>query len=124
VARTGEQSHRRKGARAEVEARVAAEAWGYRVVAVNHTVKGGEVDIIAWQGEVLCFLEVKHRSNNAFGTALEAVTPRKAARVAVAAQRWLVDHPVDAPVRFDVLFRDGDGGAWQLITDAFRPEAS
>lgn len=119
----GAASHRRRGAAAEQNALGAAAAQGYQPVRANYTVKGGEVDLIAWHGGVLCFMEVKHRNSVTFGCALEGVTPKKAQRIIHAAQRWLHEHPVDAPVRFDLMCQDGPGTPWQLFPDAFRPES-
>jgi putative endonuclease len=117
----GDKSTRRRGAVAESEARAFLLAQGYTILDHNHTVRGGELDVVAQDGPVLCFVEVKTRASAAFGQALEGVTPRKARRVVLAAQRWLLDHPVDAPLRFDVVTRDGNG-PWVLCKDAFRPE--
>lgn len=116
----GDSSTRRRGAAAESEARAFLQAQGYVLLAHNHTVRGGEVDVIATDGEVLCFVEVKTRSTASFGAAAQAVTPQKARRLVVAAQRWLADHPTDQPVRFDVVTRDGTG-PFVLLKDAFRP---
>ena len=48
---------------------------GYRVVARNfRSRKGrGEIDLVAWDGDELVFVEVKTRKNEDFGTPLEAV---------------------------------------------------
>lgn len=51
---------------------------GYAIVERNYRFsRYGEVDIIALDKDVLCFVEVKTRTSNAFGTALEAVTKQK-----------------------------------------------
>ncbi|MEW5851368.1 MAG: YraN family protein [Myxococcota bacterium] len=121
--RRGEHSNRRYGARAEESARAFLVAQGYTLVQQNYTVRGGEVDVVAREGEVLCFVEIKARRNNAFGPAVLAVDARKRKRMAVAADRWLLEHPCDCPVRFDVLCRDREDAPWELIRDAFRPEA-
>jgi len=49
-------------------------------------------------------VEVKTRATTAFGSPLEAVTERKAARLRRLAARWLAEHPVSArEVRIDVV---------------------
>ncbi|MBI5496919.1 MAG: YraN family protein [Deltaproteobacteria bacterium] len=111
------------GARQEADARAFLEARGWTVLAVNYTVRGGEADIVAMDGDTCCFVEVKARGSAVFGTAAEAVTPRKARRIVVAARRWLHEHALDGPVRFDALCRDGAGAPWVHVPDAFRPEA-
>ncbi len=51
---------------------------GYAIVERNYRFsRYGEVDIIALDKDALCFVEVKTRTSNAFGTALEAVTKQK-----------------------------------------------
>ncbi len=62
---------------------------GYEVVAQNFYTTFGEVDLICRAGEQLIFVEVKLRNSNKYGTALEAVTPKKLAKVVLAAQEWL-----------------------------------
>jgi putative endonuclease len=99
------------------------EAHGYVVLARNYTVRGGELDIVARDGEVLCFVEVKSRKSAAFGSALEAIGAQKRQRMTWAAQRWLHEHPTAGMVRFDVIARDANGQDWTLIRDAFRPES-
>ena len=51
---------------------------GYRVVASSYRTQDGEVDIIAWDGEVLTFVEVK--SLSAGGSPEDAVGARKRQR--------------------------------------------
>ncbi len=75
---------------------------GYNVVAANYRCRFGEIDIIAQDGETLCFVEVKLRSNLSRGLPREYVTARKQERLRTAAQYYLSVHELDAPVRFDV----------------------
>jgi len=48
---------------------------GYRVLARTYVVRGGEIDIIAWRGRVVVFVEVKARPK--LEDALIAITPAK-----------------------------------------------
>ena len=48
---------------------------GYRVLEKNFHSKVGEIDIIAEQGGVIVFIEVKERANYEFGHPLNALTP-------------------------------------------------
>lgn len=92
------------GARAEQLAVEHLEAQGYRVLARNHRGDGGEVDVIAWDGPVLCFVEVRARATTDFGDPLETIDRRKIARVARAARHflntWRGPWP---PMRFDAV---------------------
>lgn len=108
----------------------AAVAWlerqGYQVVDRNVRTGGGEIDVVARDGDTLCFVEVKARSGRSHGPSLAAVTPAKQRRLVRAASLWLARHPVgDAPCRFDVLGLDrGDDGGWRftLVRDAFQAD--
>lgn len=64
----------------------------------------GEIDLVLRDGRVLVVCEVKTRSSLAFGSPLEGVTERKAARLRRLAARWLSEHPVHPPeVRIDLV---------------------
>ena len=45
---------------------------GYSVLACNYRNRFGEIDIIAKDGDTICFCEVKYRRDNGCGRALEA----------------------------------------------------
>lgn len=51
--------------------------------------KGGEVDIIARDGDVLCFIEVKTRTRRGYGRPLEAVDLAKQELIERGANAWL-----------------------------------
>lgn len=100
---------RRGAARAfGVRAETFAAAWlrlkGYRVLARQYRVSGGEVDIIAKRGEMIGFVEVKARG--AMEDALVAITPLKLRRIRIAAASWLARNPWAAgcALRADAIF--------------------
>jgi putative endonuclease len=84
-----------------------AVAWlkgrGYRIVARNVTNAGGEIDVVARDGDTLCFVEIKARADAAFGGAVGAVDWKKRQRLERAARAFLAKHPWDGPCRFDVV---------------------
>jgi putative endonuclease len=86
------------------------ERQGFTVVAINAATRAGEIDLVAREEDVLCFVEVKARSSDAYGPALAAVGPAKRRRLARAAALWLARHPHDGPCRFDVLALDAPAG--------------
>lgn len=49
----------------------------------------GEIDIIAKDKETIVFVEVKFRSSNTFGSAIEAITPRKLEKIYQSALAYL-----------------------------------
>ncbi len=79
-------------------------AQGYRLVKKNHRAKGGEVDLIAYDGEVLCFIEVRSKATEEFGSPLETIDGRKQSRVIRAARDFLTTLPPPwPPMRFDAV---------------------
>ena len=78
----------------------------------------GELDIVAWDGPTLCFIEVKTRrvAGPTPVTPGEAVTPAKQSQIARLALAYAARHELldDVPLRFDVvtvLLAPGDDGA-------------
>ena len=112
-----------KGELAEDAAESFLRASGYRIVERNLRTKLGEIDFVALDGEVLCFVEVKARLSAEFGHAIEAVGPRKRARLARVASLVLAKNRSQRACRFDVLGLDraADGGwTFTLIKDAIQ----
>jgi len=91
-----------EGKRAEELAAEHLRAQGMRIVARNWRWRGGEVDIIAKDGDVLVFVEVKGRENSNFMRPEEAVDQRKRLHLWQSAQAYLQGKPW-VPVRFDVV---------------------
>jgi putative endonuclease len=114
------------GQNAEALARRYLEAKGYRIAAANQRTKGGELDLVAWDGEVLVFVEVKARADSSHGRPEEAVDGRKQKRLVSAAGAFLAELEGPEPIcRFDVVaveLKQGEDVVRHLI-DAFRPEA-
>jgi putative endonuclease len=98
------------------------EGQGYRVVERNVVNHGGEIDLVARDGDTLCFIEIKARATGAFGPAIAAVDLRKQRRISRAAALYLaVKGHRNTPCRFDVVGLDRSPGGWRytLIRDAF-----
>ena len=82
----------RLGPRGEQLAAEHLERRGFQVLDRNYRTRWGELDIVAFDGSTLAFCEVKaRRVAAAAGTALEAVDPRKRARVRRMARTWLAE---------------------------------
>lgn len=75
---------------------------GAEILARNFTVRGGEIDIIAKQGEWLLFVEVKTRRPGALVSGAAAVDAKKQQHIIQAAEQYLLRNPVDLQPRFDV----------------------
>lgn len=76
---------------------------GFRIAAANWQCRFGEIDLIAEDGEYLCFVEVKQRKNAAYGTAGAYVNRRKQEKLRTAAMIYLSRHPTCLQPRFDVI---------------------
>ncbi len=88
-------------------------AAGLAILDRNWRCEIGEIDIVAREGDTLVVCEVKTRTTTGFGTPLEAVDPRRVARLRRLAGRWLEEHDLDVrEVRLDLvgvlLDRGGD----------------
>ena len=75
---------------------------GYKLAAHSYRCRFGEIDLIAWDKSVLCFVEVKTRSNTDMGLPREYVTPAKQRRLKKTALYYLCEKQLDCPARFDV----------------------
>jgi putative endonuclease len=78
---------------------------GFEVLDRNWRCREGELDIVARDGAVLVFVEVKTRSGLLYGEPAEAVTSAKARRVRRLSARWLVERRPEGywELRFDVV---------------------
>ena len=77
---------------------------GYKILARNYKTKLGEIDIIACDKDVYCFIEVKTRHSDKFGLPSEAVSAFKQRQISKAALVFLKEnHLLDKKSRFDVV---------------------
>jgi putative endonuclease len=105
----------------------AAERWlrrrGLEIVARGFRARCGEIDLIARDGSDVVFVEVKTRTNDAFGRPSEAVNAQKRRRIARVASAFLVRSGwTERACRFDVVEVLPVGAGWRVthIPDAFR----
>jgi len=98
-------SHLALGQQGETEAYFYLKRQGYRFVATNFRVphNRGEIDLIGWDGDVLCFVEVKTRTDDSFAPPSAAVTQSKQHHILSVAKRYLRRLPSRPPCRFDIL---------------------
>lgn len=78
------------------------EAAGYVVLDQNWQVRGGELDLVLSRADEIVFCEVKTRSSNRFGHALESVDARKQRFIRRTAMTWLDVNGRRGHLRFDV----------------------
>ncbi len=110
------------GREGEVLALRHLEREGYRVVERNYRCAFGEMDIIARDGEVLVFVEVKSRRTGRFGVPQSAVGYRKQKKMSAVALCYLKEKRLlESPARFDVVAVRfcPEGPRVELIRNAF-----
>jgi putative endonuclease len=98
-------AHLRTGFRGEEDAYFYLRSLGYIIVARNFRTPRcrGEIDLIAWDGDVLCFIEVKTRTTLGVKTAEAAVDRHKRREIAQVAREYLRRLPPTCQWRFDVV---------------------
>ena len=104
------ENKRQIGSDYEQKARAYLVEMGYVILECNFHCRSGEIDIIAKDGEYLCFVEVKYRTTNSYGTPLEAVNARKQKQIRKVALYYMVRKGLHewTPCRFDVIAFEGE----------------
>ena len=91
---------------------------GYTLVTRRHAMRGGELDLVALDGDTVVFVEVRQRSG-AGQSPEESIDDRKAKHLARAAERYMREMGDKRPIRFDLVAIDPDG--LRHHKDFFRP---
>jgi putative endonuclease len=95
----------------------------YSIIATNYRIgRIGEIDIIAKDGEYICFIEVKARNTSIYGLPREAVTLHKQKKIRQIASIYLANTGnSNKSVRFDVveIIWDVNKTTIDLIKNAF-----
>lgn len=95
---------------------------GYEVVGTGFRARRGELDLVCRRGGTLVVVEVKTRTDSAFGTPLEAVGPRKRRAMMSAAAEYRALAGWRGPIRFAVVGMTVDpagGLRAELVEDPF-----
>ncbi len=82
---------------------------GYKIIKRNYKCPFGEIDIIAEQGGVVAFIEVKTRTGDYFGEPNQAVNRLRMTRYKNSARFFFAHKTVDCTVRFDIVEVTGKG---------------
>lgn len=118
-------NNRTFGTKGEQEAMRYLSEHGYHILCRNFRVgRMGEIDLIGKDGNTLCFIEVKTRSNSRYGTPAEAVSCMKQVTITKVAQVYMQrNNCFNLPVRFDIvellMDRNGQAQDIRLIQNAF-----
>lgn len=96
---------------------------GYRIIARNVRLRGGEIDLVVRRRGLLVFVEVKARQSVAAGYGVDAVNRRKKLQLISLADQYLTRHPHRGEVRHDILSLLWTGRHFRVthFPDAFRP---
>jgi len=97
--------HQRIGARGEEEAYFHLRKLGYAIVARNFRSPRcrGEIDLIGWEDDVLCFIEVKTRTSRGLKTPEAAVDRHKRRELAEVAREYRRRLPPTCQWRIDIV---------------------
>jgi len=109
------------GKQGEWEAQKFLHAQGYQILQINWRYKRWEIDIIAKEGDILAFVEVKSRSSTAYGEPFQFVNLKKQKNLIKAAGVFLKKTNHQGDIRFDIVSIYSQGGKQDisLIKDAF-----
>ena len=113
---------RQEGQDAETLAADYLRRQNYRILERNYRINGGEIDIIAKDGNTVCFVEVKMRRTTTFGTPLEAIPKTKMQKIIQVALYYLNSQKiVNVRTRFDVAAVTPQDGSFKvdLLKNAF-----
>jgi len=116
--------HLHTGRRGEEAAYFYLRRLGYVMVARNYRspLSRGELDLVGWDGDVLCFIEVKTRTTRDFQPAHAAVDQEKQRDLARTASEFLRKIKGNPPFRFDIVsvyFKPDRPVEIELFKDAF-----
>ncbi len=98
-------AHHRTGRRGEEETYFHLRKLGYTIVARNFRSPRcrGEIDLVGWEGDVLCFVEVKTRTTRDVKPGEAAVDRHKRSNLAAVVREYLRRFPPSCQWRFDVV---------------------
>jgi putative endonuclease len=122
ASQTGAAAHLDTGRRGEEDAYFHLRQAGYVMVARNFRSprRRGEVDLIGWDKDVLCFIEVKTRTSHDVKPAEAAVDRDKQRELAAVAREYLRRLPPSCQWRFDVVSVYYEGNSSQPQFEVFR----
>jgi putative endonuclease len=112
------------GRQSEIDGATYLRSLGFRVIASSYRTRSGEIDLVAWDQDVLVFVEVKALRSDA--PPENAVGFRKQQRIQRAAKSYLSQYRLfDVAYRFDILAVTVEPGArpeFRLLRDLFRKQ--
>jgi putative endonuclease len=115
-------AHQRTGRRGEEDAYFYLRRRGYTIIARNYRSPHhrGELDLVGWERDVLCFIEVKTRTSRDLKPAEAAVDRDKQGELSRVARDFLRQMPASCQWRFDVLAVYYERGHSQPLFELFQ----
>ena len=104
ISRGHQSAHLTTGKQGEKMAANYLKKNGYKIVEKNYHCKFGEIDIIALDGDILSFIEIKTRSTNEYVPPEFTVTKHKQSKIKRSAGHYLGRHGIEnRDCRFDIV---------------------
>lgn len=96
---------RKLGTQYEILVKKKLEISNVKILESNYRNRKGEIDLILKDGEYICFVEIKFRSNEDFGLPEDAVGFKKKKTICNVAKNYICEKKLylDTPIRFDVI---------------------
>lgn len=115
-----------QGKKGEALAEQYLVAQGFCILARNYRARHKEIDLIAEDGDVLAFIEVKYYKEKSLRDVHAAVDKQKQKNIIAAARYYLAEQNIlERFTRFDVVLIEHDRHSAvkniELFKDAFRP---
>ncbi len=97
---------------------------GYKIIERNYLIRGGEIDVIAKDGETTVIVEVKLRSSDDFGSAIESITTSKLRSLVRTTKIYAHEKALKGGLRIDLIAIDFLNGTPKIdhiqnITEGF-----
>ena len=108
-----------RGKDAEARAATFLESRGLHIVARNYRGRFGEIDLIAQDGTMLVFVEVRARGSNSFGGAAASITAAKREKLTRTALQYLATLKRTPPCRFDAVLLGNGANPIEWVRNAF-----
>lgn len=78
----------------------------YEIIERNYLIRGGEIDIVALDGETTVIVEVKLRGGEDFGSAVESITPSKIRSLIKTTKFYALEKNIRGLLRIDLIAID------------------
>lgn len=107
------------GVDAEAMAAAFLEDRGLTIVARNYRCRMGEIDLVARDGAVTVFVEVRKRASSAYGGAAASITAAKKLRLTRTARHYMSRLSTLPQCRFDAVLIEGEPPRIEWVRNAF-----